>query len=286
MTIIGSGDYRYEKVEGWPKMPRYWKFGDANDVAVNSKDEVHVFNRGKHPLTVWTPDGDFITSWGEGAFTDFTHGIFISPNDNVWLVDSFGQYITEFTPDGQGLRTLGTPGQPSPAFLGKPFNIPTALAMSPNGDIFVSDGYGNHRVHKFNAKGELLFSWGKEGKGPGEFVNVHNVAVDRQGRVYICDRENLRIQIFDDQGKFINEWTGLSHPMKVYIYDNLAYVAEASLSLNAGFSIWTLDGKRLMRHFTTDGSIKGAHGICVDSTGSVYVSEIVYAQKVHKFIRV
>ncbi len=286
MTIIGSGDFRYKEVDEWPRLPRHWKFGDATDVSVNSKGEIYVLDRGKHPVTLCTPGGDFITSWGEGAFTPFIHGIFVAPNDNVWLADANGHFVSEFTPDGTPVKTLGTRGRPGVAYLGTPFNMPTGVAMSSNGDVFVSDGYGNHRVHKFNAKGELLLSWGREGTGPGEFANVHYIAIDKQDRVYICDRENQRIQVFDTQGKFITQWTGIEYPQTIYIRDNLAYIAEAPLAKNTSFSIRSLEGKQLMRWFPKDGSIQGGHGICVDSMGTIYLSEIMFAHKVHKYVRI
>ena len=95
MTTVGSGDYRYELVPSWPDVPKYWVLGICSDVAVNSSDEIHVFSRGAHPLTIWTPAGGFVSSWGEGAFSNNEHGIFITPDDNVWLVDSNFHIATE-----------------------------------------------------------------------------------------------------------------------------------------------------------------------------------------------
>ena len=156
-------------------MPKYWTMGLASDGAVNSRDEVHIFSRGAHPVTIWDPAGNFISSWGEGTFSANPHGIYIAPNDNVWLVDRDYHIATEYTPSGESLRTLGEKLAPSPSFQGLPFNMPSGLAIAPDGNMFVSDGYGAHRVHKFSPEGELLLSWGKQGTGPGEFALVHNV---------------------------------------------------------------------------------------------------------------
>ena len=223
MEVLGSGDYRYQRVESWPNLPRNWQFGLASDGAVNSKDEIFIFSRGIHPITIWDIEGNFISSWGEGEFGS-PHGIFIDPDDNVWLVDSNYHLVTQHKPDGEILNTWGRKLQPSASYLGKPFNMPSGLAFAPNGEIFVSDGYGGHRVHKFNSKGELMHSWGKQGSGPGEFALLHNIWVDKNSRVYICDRENDRIQIFSENGDFIEEWTDLQKPGDIWIHNDDVYV--------------------------------------------------------------
>ena len=288
MATVGSGDYQYERVSEWPNMPKYWAFGAASDGAVNSQDEVYIFSRGAHPLTIWDTDGNFISSWGEGTFSANPHGIYIAPNDNVWLVDRDFHIATEYTPGGEVIRTLGQKLAPSPSFQGMPFNMPSGLAIAPDGNMFVSDGYGGHRVHKFSADGELLHSWGKQGTGPGEFALLHNIWVDERGRVIICDRENNRIQIFDGEGNFLEEWTDLESPGDLWIHDSIVYVVEQGAG--TGVSIWTLDGELLSRWRGSDqgaahGSVIGGHGICVDSKGSIYVTEIGQGERVSKFVR-
>ena len=186
------------------------------------------------------------------------------------------------------LRTLGNKLLPSASFRGEPFNMPSGLAIAPNGDIFVSDGYGGHRVHKFSPEGELLLSWGREGTGPGEFVNLHNIGVDVNSRVFICDRENHRIQLFDDHGSFLEEWTDLESPGDIWFSGGVAYVIEQGT--NSGVSIWTLAGDLVTRWRANDGpreaTILDGHGICVDSHGSIYVTEIGRGERVSKFVRV
>ena len=195
---------------------------------------------------------------------------------------------TEYTPSGTPIRTLGEKLAPSPSFQGLPFNMPSGLAIAPNGELFVSDGYGGHRVHKFSAEGELLLSWGKQGTGPGEFALLHNIWVDKNSRIIICDRENDRIQIFDDQGNFIEEWTDISKPGDVWVHDDLVYCVEQGD--HGGVSIWTLDGEVVSRWKIDEdpgkGSILGGHGITVDSEGSIYVTEIGNGERVSKFVRV
>ena len=284
MATVGSGDYRYERVPSWPTLPRYWAMGMASDGAVNSRDEVPIFSRGEHPVTIWDTDGNFISSWGEGTFSANPHGIYIAPNDNVWLVDRDYHIATEYSPAGESLRTLGEKLNPAPSFRGVPFNMPSGLAIAPNGDMFVSDGYGAHRVHKFSADGELLLSWGKEGTGPGEFALLHNIWVDSRSRVFICDRENSRIQIFDSDGNFIEEWTDLVRPGDVWVLDDVVHVIESGPE--GGVSLWDLDQNLITRWRSNEpeaGSILGGHGICVDSQGSIYVTEIGRGQRVTKF---
>ena len=288
MVVLGSGNFKYEKVPEWPKMPKYWEFEAASDGAVNSKGEIYIFSRGKHPLTIWTKEGDFISSWGEGTFSANPHGIYIAPNDNVWLVDRDFHIATEYTPGGQTLRTLGEKLAPSPSFQGLPFNMPSGLAISPSGELYVSDGYGGHRVHKFSADGELLLSWGKQGTGPGEFALLHNIWVDERERILICDRENDRIQLFNSDGDFLEEWTDLSSPGDVWIHEDHIYCIEQGP--HGGVSIWTLDGDVVSRWKIDEepgkGSITDGHGITVDSEGSIYVTEIGNGERVSKFVRV
>ena len=284
---VGSGEFRYELVESWPKMPKYWEFGGASDVAVNSIDEIHVFSRGDHPLTIWDTDGNFVSSWGEGSFSDNEHGIFIAPNDQVWLVDANYHIVTKHSPYGELLMTLGNKLTPSPTFIGRPFNMPTGLSIAPNGNIWVSDGYGGHRVHKFNPQGKILHSFGAQGDGPSQFALLHNIGVDKRERVYVCDRENNRIQVFDDQGNYLDQWTDLILPGDLWLVDGVVYVIEQGDE--EGVSIWNLDGEILTRwrgSASQEGrTIQNGHGICVDSEGSIYVAELSPRDCVTKFQR-
>ena len=165
-SIVGSGDYRYEIVESWAKMPKYWNFGGPSDAAVNSADEVYVFSRGVHPVTIWDTDGNFVSSWGEGDFDlRGPHGIHIAPDDHVWLTDMYEHVVTKHTPGGERLLELGMRMLPSPGWDARPFNMPTGVASMPDGGVVVSDGYGGYRVHRFDADGNLVRSWGGPGRG-------------------------------------------------------------------------------------------------------------------------
>ena len=164
-AIVGSGDYRYEIVESWPKMPKYWNFGGPSGAAVNSDDEVYVFSRGIHPVTIWDTDGNFISSWGEGEFDlRGPHGIHVAPDDHVWLTDMYEHVVTKHAPGGERLLELGMRLMPSPAWDARPFNMPTGVASMPDGGVVVSDGYGGHRVHRFDADGNLRAVVGRAGQ--------------------------------------------------------------------------------------------------------------------------
>lgn len=285
MVRVGSGEYQYEVAPSWPKLPKYWRFGDCTEGAVNSQGEVHICSRSVHPLTIWDADGHFISSWGEGTFKD-PHGIFIDAEDHVWIADDLDHLITRHTAAGEPVMTLGRKGRPAAAFTRLPFNMPAGVALAPTGEIFVADGYGNYLVHKFSAAGELLLTWGKQGTGPGEFDTVHNIAVDRESRVYICDRSNDRIQVFDRDGQFLAQWD-VRGPNDLCIQDDIAYVAEGGRWI----SLRTLDGEVIARFGGSEGAggeavLKSGHGICVDGQGSIYVTEIIRNQRVVKFQRV
>src|SRR5712692_11215475 len=169
--ILGSGSLLFEPVENWEKLPAGWEFVDVAGVAVDSKDNVYVFNRGEHPLIVFDRSGNVLRSFGEGIFSQRTHGLHIGPDDAVYCVDDGRNTIQKFTPEGKLLMTLGEPGKPSPKWHGEPFNRPTHVAISPiNGDLYITDGYGNCRVHRFTADGHHMLSWGGPGSDAGQFI--------------------------------------------------------------------------------------------------------------------
>ena len=191
-TILGTGEHRYRVVEDWAKLPKGWEFKDVAAVGVDSKDRVYCFNRGEHPMMVFDREGNFLRSWGEGTFPR-AHGLFIDAEDNLYCTDDGGHFVRKCTPEGKVLLEIGVPGQPSPYMSGLPFHRCTHTALSPKGEIYVSDGYGNARVHKYSPDGKLLFSWGEPGTGAGQFNIAHNIATDAEGWVYVADRENQRV---------------------------------------------------------------------------------------------
>src|SRR6266404_4671322 len=158
-------------------------------------------DRGRHPMVVFDRDGNFLRSWGEGVFRR-AHGVHMAPDDTLWLTDDGDHTVRHCTLDGKVLLTNGVPGAPKPYMRGEPFHRCTHTALSPQGDLYVSDGYGNARVHKFAPNGTLLRSWGEPGTDPGQFNIAHNICCDADGWVYVADRENHRVQVFDGNGKF------------------------------------------------------------------------------------
>ena len=239
-TILGDGDYRYEEIDDWAQLPDGWSFKEVADVAVDADDRVHVFNRSDHPMMVFERDGTFVTSWGEGLFTR-PHGLTIGPDGMLYCVDDDGHCVRRCTADGELLTTYGTPGQPAPLHGGQPFNRPTKAAFDPrSGDLYISDGYGNARVHKFAVDGEHLFSWGEYGTDPGQFNLVHSVCTDDDGNVYVADRESHRVQIFDDRGTYLDQWNDLHRPCGLHIDGGLVYIGQivTELTVNAAYPIW------------------------------------------------
>ena len=145
------------------------------------------------------------------------HGIYVSPDDRVFVVDRDAHQILIFDTAGQILQTLGIRNSPK---SGEPFNHPTDVAVAPDGEIYASDGYGNSRVHRFTAEGQLQMSWGNPGAAAGEFTTPHAVWIDAENRVLVADRENNRVQVFDREGTYLTEWHDLYHPMDICGYIN------------------------------------------------------------------
>ena len=201
--IVGTGDFTYEVAEGWGSFPEGWKLGWIAAVAVDSRDRVYLYNRSEHPLVVLDRDGSFSSSWAEDILLD-AHGILIDERDHVFCVEREIHCMRRFSPAGELTMTLGTPRKQGAE--GEPFRQPTDIAFDSKGDMYISDGYDNARVHKFTADGEHIKSWGSPGAGPGQFDTPHCVRVDRNDRVLVCDRSNNRVQIFDTEGEFLSEW--------------------------------------------------------------------------------
>jgi len=297
---------RYEVVPGWEQLPPGYEHRDVAGVAVDSEDRVFLICRGDHPIIVYDRTGKFLGSWGGGEFTYRTHGITVGPDEMLYCTDDGNHTVRKFTPDGKLLMTLGTMNTPSAtgydgkntgsvARPGGPFNRPTNLAVAPTGDLYVSDGYGNCRVHRFSPSGELRRSWGVPGGGPGQFYLPHGIAVAADGRVFVCDRENDRIQIFSPDGEYLSEWTDTQRPTHlVFDAQGRAYVSElpwhqgqtsqrhgpVHTARGGRVSVYDDAGRVLTRWGGADacapGSFAAPHGLAVDSRGDVYVSEVTW----------
>ena len=306
---IGVHKLEYEVVQGWERLPEGWSFVEVAGVAVDSKDRVYVFNRGAHPVIVFDMDGQFLNAWGEGVFRN-PHGIYIDRDDHLYLADNHDHTLRKCTTDGKILLTLGEPNQAADTGFqmgkapvsraGGPFNGVTNAAVGLNGEIYVSDGYGNCRVHKFSPDGKLIKSWGTPGRGQGKFNLPHSIAVDSAGKVYVADRENSLLQIFTSDGEFIQQWDWVSRPDDIFIdeQDNL-YIAELGWVVKskdvphyklmrqppvghspiARVTICDPDGKIQTQvggeNPLLPGNFIAPHGIWADSRGDFYVGEVI-----------
>jgi streptogramin lyase len=262
--IVTLAGRRYAVERNWGQEPAKLTKAMVSQVAVDSAGRVHTFRRGDPPVLVFEPDGSFAYAYGEGRIAD-AHGIYIDRDDRVFLADRDAHEIIACTPVGQELLRLGNRNSPK---WEQPFNHPTDIAVAADGEIYVSDGYGNARVHRFAPDGKYLAGWGEVGTGQGQFMTPHAVWVDVQNRILVADRENDRVQLFTRDGSFIEAWYGLCRPMDIFVdAAGVIYVTDQVPSLTAFAS----DGRRLGR---CRPSLNGAHGIFGDANGNLFLAEI------------
>jgi DNA-binding beta-propeller fold protein YncE len=283
---------------GFPAGP--WNFIQVASVAATAAGNILVLHRGAHPIMEFGQDGKFLRSWGDEMISEGkvaaipethwvpgisrysavygpagcaccgAHAVHVDPQGNIWVVDAGGHVVYKMNPSGKEIMRLGTRGVSGAG--PRNFNLPTDVAFAPNGDIYVSDGYGSARVVKFSPEGKFLLEWGKRGTGPGEFGLPHNVAVDAQGVVYVSDRDNQRIQVFDSHGKFLRQWADTG--------------GISALAVTGDQRIWTgtvlrdLDGKIIGR---LPGATGGHGGIALPASGDVYIAQL--SGIVQKFVK-
>ena len=289
--LLGGGGWTFAVNEAWAKIPDDVVLGDCAAVGVDSKDNVYAFNRGEHPVAVFDPAGNLLRTWGEGVFTR-PHGVHVGPDDTLWLTDDGDHTVRHCTLEGRVLLTLGIPGKPAPFLSGEPFHRCTHTALSPDGDfLFISDGYGNARIHKFTIDGRLLSSWGEPGTDPGQFNIPHNICCDPEGWLYVADRENHRVQVFDGNGKWEAQWNNMHRPNGMCLsrgHSPLCYIGEGGPqgeinkdwpNIGPRVSIHTTGGRVLARLGKPHGGLlpgqfTSPHGIAVDSRGNIYVGEL------------
>jgi len=294
------------KLVDWPTQARSaagtpagpWNLIQAPAVAVTKSGNILVLHRGAHPILEFEPGGKFVRSWGDGLFSEGkvvsvapndrrpgwsgysavygaagctscgAHSIRVDPEGNIWAVDAPGHIIYKMNPQGRVTMRLGQRGTSGTGPSN--FNLPTDVAFAANGDLYVSDGYGNARVVKFSRDGKFLLQWGTRGSGPGEFQLPHNVVVDAQGRVYVTDRDNRRVEVFDSNGKFVSQWateTGVS-----------TLFMTKDQKIWAGGVLRNLDGTVLGKLPET-----GGHGTAVSESGDVYLGQL--SGIVQKFVK-
>ena len=290
MTMVGTGQYTYQLIENWAKLPAGETFGTVSAVATDSRDQVYVFQRKDPPVAVFGRDGSYLRGWGVGAFAN-PHGIYIA-DDIVYLTDREDSVCLTYTLDGKPLQVLGRRGAHSDTGCDKagalvphaagPFNYPTEMVPGPSGDLYVTDGYRNARVHRFAADGHLRMSWGEGGKTePSHFHLPHSLIVDQDSRVYVCDRENNRIQVFSADGHFITMWTDLRRPLDISMDgDGILYISEGGVNgLSPRISLMDKQG-----HVVARWDSLSAHGSWVDAHGDIYLA-LGTRERVDKYVR-
>ena len=295
----------YVEVPDWPHpatsaadTPAAWNFGQVSGVATSANGYVLVLHRGAQPIMLFDSGGRFVRAWGDGLFSDgkvggvapgdrrpgqsgYTavygaagchacgaHAIRVDPDGDIWVVDAPGHVVYKMDFQGRVLMELGSKGVAGRSR--NTFNLPTDVAFGPDGAVYVSDGYGNARVVKYTADGQYLLEWGARGTGPGEFGLPHNLAVDAAGRVYVTDRDNRRVQVFDADGTFLSEWPEIG--------GNSALFMTADQQIWTGGTLRSLDGEAVA---ALPGG-NGGHGMTVTDDGEVFVAQL--AGRVQKFV--
>jgi len=293
----------YKVDPNWPQRPAGVEWASVPGVAVDGKDQVWLFTRANPPVQVYDAGGKFIRAWGANVI-DKAHYIKIDPQGKIWVADVGNQVVMQFTPGGKLLKTLGTRGEAGADR--RHFDLPTDMAITPDGEVFVSDGYGNSRVVHFDKDGKFLKAWGKLGTGPGEFSIVHAIALDSKGKLYVADRNNVRVQVFDQSGKLLDQWRNLIVPWGLCVTRNDEIWVCGSSPMTWREEDTTLGcppKDQMFMKFTTSGKLlqlwtvpKGEdgkeqpgelnwlHAIAEDSQGNIYLSDIM-GERAQKFVR-
>ena len=288
------------------------KMPDVAGVAVDSKDNIYYTTRISGslntPVMVLSPEGQYLRSFGTGMLKN-AHGIAIDPEDNVYLVDAMRNCVFKFDTDGNHIGTIGTPDSPIDTGCVNydyctirkstdSFNHPAKIAIADNGDLFIADGYGNARVHHYAKDGKHIKSWGEPGTAPGQFNIAHGIGIDHEnGDVYVCDRENERIQIFSPDGKLKAIMDNIWRPTDVYIRDDNVYVAELGEIMfidnvlyepgtrihHAQLRVFNRKGEELAQAGTPDsgapGSFFAAHCLTLNHAGEILVGEVNFPRE-------
>ena len=258
----------------WPQLPANTNLVETPAVAVDAAENVYVFHRGDPPILVFDKNGKHSRSLGHGLF-DSPHGLRVAPDGSLWAVDNGSHIVVKM--DAVSGRTKMVLGRRRTAGEAETlFDRPTDVAFGPTGDIYVSDGYGNSRVVQFSEDGKFIRAWGKRGVNPGEFNTPHAVVLDKQNNLYVADRENFRIQIFDQEGKFKQMWTHVGSPWGLVLTkDDMLFMSDG---YNNRILKLDLDGKilgSLGEYGKLAGQLDLPHHMAVGPSGNLYVGEIV-----------
>lgn len=267
-------DLGYRTVKDWPRLPSGWRLGQVAGVAVDSESRYYVYHRGQDapPLICFDRSGRYLCSWGEGNYVR-PHMAKCDEEDNIWLIDDGGHVLYLCSPEGRVLKTLGKKGLPGED--GAHFNRPTDIAFGSRGEFYVSDGYGNRRVARFDENLRFLGQWGSEGEGKGQFVLPHAITTDADGLVYVADRNKWRIEIFSPEGSFLRQWTHIGKPFGiVHAPDGNFYICDGQ---NA--RVTKVDGYgSIVGFFGTPGGGHGqlstAHDIAVAPNGDILIAHL------------
>jgi DNA-binding beta-propeller fold protein YncE len=293
----------YEVDPKWPQRPADVKWDMTPGIAIDKNDHVYVYTRAEPPIQVYDTNGKFLRAFGQGVVKS-AHHIKIDPEGNVWAADIGYHQVHKFTPDGKHLMSIGTRDQPGRDTTH--LNMPTDMAITPAGDVFVSDGYGNARVVHFDRDGKFVKEWGELGSKPGQFSIVHAIAVDSKGKLYVADRNNVRVQVFDQKGTLLDVWNNLITPWGFCVTkDDDIWVCGSSpmqwrkeddtlgcppkdqvfMRFNSSgklLQLWTVpkgaDG------LEQPGELNWVHCIAVDSKGNLYAGDIK-GKRAQKFVR-
>lgn len=271
-----AADDAYRAVPGWgQQLPNGMKWGETSGMAIDAKGTILAFTRAEPPIVELNADGKVLRTWGDKMFV-WPHGIRVDREGNIWVTDgqnnkegTNGQLVYKFSPDHRILMTIGTKGVAGEGEY--TFNGPTDVAIGRNGDIFVTDGHVNARVVKYTKDGKFIKAWGRKGTGPGEFNLPHSVAIDSSGRVFVADRSNNRIQIFDQDGNFLDQWAQFGGDSSLTILPDDTLYAVDTYKFKAVFIGSAKDGKVIGKY--TNLSI--AEGLAVDPrTRTLYTGEV------------
>jgi DNA-binding beta-propeller fold protein YncE len=286
----------------WPQKPERFKWAQMAGITVDKQDQIYIFTRSQPTVQVYKTDGTLVRAWYMEDSSG-SHFIRVGPEGNIWTANIAEHVVRKYSPRGKLLLTLGELG-----IAGSDeghFDRPTDMAILPAGDIFVSDGYGNRRVVHFDAKGDYVNQWGQEGDGPGRFALPHAIVADSHKRLYVADRENARIQVFDAQGKLLAVWDDVITPWGLHMTkkDELWVCGSSVVKDENGKCIvlpppdeilvkLDLEGKILSRvnleKTSTPpgkpGELDWVHAIAFDSKGNLYLGDI-QGRRAQKFIR-